>query len=87
MSDAYACDRCGKCRPGAPHKTIGVGDGVKYQRTAPAIDQEMFHDHGPGGPYTDAVDLCPACWNDLKRFWTDGGGSLASIGVSGDTDE
>lgn len=88
MSDAYACDRCGNCRPGSPHKTIALGEGIKYQRSAPAFGDEVFHErHGVAGPYDGAVDLCPSCWNDLKRWWTDGGGSLGSIGVPEGSDE
>lgn len=86
MSDGYECDRCGNALGGAPHKTVGFGDGIAYQRSAPAFEKEMFRDHPPGAPYDHAVDICPSCWNDLKRFWANPGGDVSKIGVE-DCDE
>ena len=78
MGEAYECDRCGSVYPDSPAFALRPENG--YGRARP--------DDGPSD-YRERIspppqDLCPACCNDLRRWWQDGGGDWSDVSVTDD---
>jgi hypothetical protein len=84
MSEGYQCDRCYTTKPGKPELTLAVGEGIERVRIDHAKDEFRGK---PGGKEWGAVqDLCPACRNDLRRWWAEpqGDGTLLDGGPKED---
>lgn len=76
MSEAYKCDRCGSLREDKPHTSLQVGDG--FGRSRPGELQER-HPTYETREIPDVSDLCPSCMNDLRRWYSDGGGDPSDV--------
>jgi hypothetical protein len=70
MAEGYQCDRCHTTKPGKPELTIAIGEGIERLRVS--------HEHKYEKPprlgeekWNDVKDLCPACRNDLRRWWAE----------------
>lgn len=74
MSEAYECDRCGSLREGTPDTDVQVMEGEP--RTGQQDDAREFHERS--GTYISKFifDLCPACRNDLRRWFREDGAEV-----------
>lgn len=78
MSEGYQCDRCKSTHGGSPNTMLLVGDGRK--RTRRGIAENARGPEFAEEPLGESeFDLCPACRNDLRKWWTDGGGNNEDI--------
>jgi hypothetical protein len=73
MAEAYECDRCGALHDGGPAFELVVMDGIS--RSRPEDGPGDYAMNTPQAP----SDLCVACHNDLKRWYTDGGGDREDV--------
>lgn len=76
MSEAYACDRCGKLRESSPYAALRVEQGYRRSHSG----EERISREGQIRPGVN--DLCRSCINDLRKWYADGGGDRDDI--SGD---
>lgn len=78
MSEGYQCDRYGTTYSGSPDTMLVVGQGRQRSREPLTRQQDaVYHDSPIIGDYE--ADLCRACMNDLRRWYSDGGGDAAEI--------
>lgn len=87
MSEGYECDRCGVLRSGSPDTNVLVQEGFARHGKQDA-EQHHFDEMRE---MEQMYDICPACRNDLRRWFNDGGADITAFShakhAEGPTDE
>lgn len=75
MSEGFECDRCGTTHSGSPDTMLLLGDGrARSRNTITHREEEEFRANQRVGEVE--MDLCRGCRNDLRAWWSNGGGSV-----------